>query len=258
MKNRFGQGILIVTVLLVSAPSFSQVNTEKMRTGATKPGFGGFVDGTVLLRKGNVDLLQVGGGLRLEYNAERIHQVFLLGNALFGENTGEVYINKAFTHLRWTGMWLDWFGTEVFTQVQQNQFIRLQLRTLAGVGVRLDLVEEKAVELVFGTGYMFEYEKLDIETSNPHARESQNHRWTNYLTIKLNLWKSFRVVNTFYVQPRFDAFGDFRILEDFALEVDLTKRLKLVLGLSLYYDSDPPAGIKGLDTTLHNKIRVMF
>ena len=68
-------GRLTTIALLLFAPLVAQgqVNTEKIRMGSPDPGLHGWVDAGVLLKMGNVDLLQITGGARLEYNHE-IHQ----------------------------------------------------------------------------------------------------------------------------------------------------------------------------------------
>jgi putative salt-induced outer membrane protein YdiY len=51
-----------------------------------------------------------------------------------------------------------------------------------------------------------------------------------------------------YAQPRFSNFNDVRILSENHLGVVLTEKLSLSINFALMYDSEPPDGIKNLDT----------
>lgn len=249
----------VLPILLGVGTASAQVNTEKLRTGAPTPGFHGSVDGSVLLKRGNVRLLSVSTAARIEYNVG-IHTPYLIGSFSFGQkgDDDDVYINNGFGHLRWTAMWHPYVGTELFSQVQFNEFLRLKLRVLGGAGVRVAAVTLDTFELSVGTGYMVEFEDLSIDASNAHPQESLNHRWTSYVTFKVHIQDYMRLVSITYVQPRFDELSDMRVLQDADLEVDVFKYLSLILGVSVAYDSDPPDGVETTDITFAPKLRVKW
>jgi len=248
---------LIVALLLVPAIAHAQINTEKMRVGAGDPGVSGFLDGSLLYRSGNVDLLQAGAGLRLEYN-HGIHAPFVQGDLLYGEKGETEYINRGFVHLRWTAMWHPHAGTELFSQLQFSKFKRLSLRTLGGAGLRVGLWLGDAFEAYLGTGYMIEYEALDLSAEDSHPIEVLHHRWTNYLTLRVNVAVNLALVSTTYAQPRFDAFSDYRVLQEAALEVKLLGSFKLVESFTEAHDSRPPDGVDSTDISTKTSLRVTF
>ena len=252
--------LLAFSLVLLAPTAHAQVNTEKLRTGDPAPGFSGWIDGTVNLRRGNVQLLQVGLGARLEYNTEQ-HFTFLQGSFNFGEKgePSDTYVNNGFGHLRWTAMWHPRAGTELFGQLQFNEFLRLNLRVLGGVGLRVPAVVGDVFELIIGSGYMLEYEALDLAADDSsHAATALSHRWSSYVTFKLNVQKWVALASTTYAQPRFDSFGDIRVLEEVALTVDIVTHLSLILSFTLLYDSDPPDGVETTDIGLEPKLRVTF
>jgi hypothetical protein len=61
-------------------------------------------------------------------------------------------------------------------------------------------------------------------------------------------------INTVYLQPRLDDFGDTRILDDAALAFQITEGLTFSTAFNLRYDSRPPDGIGDLDLSLRNAI----
>lgn len=249
---------LFVAVVLYGAAASAQVNTEKLR-GSAQPGFHGFLDGSLLLKSGNVDLLQVGVGARLEYNAS-IHTPYVQGNFNFGRkgDDDDIYINNGFGHIRWTAMWHPTVGTEVFGQAQFNEFLRLNFRALGGVGVRVEALQTEPFDLVIGTGYMIEFEELDLDASDVHPAETLSHRWTSYITLRLHIQEYLSLVNVTYAQPKFDDFTDIRVLDEVALEVSIIEHLSLILSFTLAYDSDPPDGVETLDMQLKPRLKASF
>ncbi len=66
------------------------------------------------------------------------------------------------------------------------------------------------------------------------------------------------IPNTLYVQSRFDAFADFRLLEDLEALMQMTQALGLGVTLSVAHDSAPPSGVHGTDLRLVSSVRLSF
>lgn len=270
--------IALITLLLTPTLAHAQVNTEKLRKAGNTGGFSGNINASVSIRSGNVDLIQIGSGFRVQY--ETLHEsatptiadskrdskdlVFLVAEQSFGEKSDDKYINKGFAHARWTRMWIPMLGSEIYGQAEFNEFIRLELRTLGGVGARVRALDTDAARLVAGTGYMLEYEALDEDKIAPsEAATSVNHRWTSYLGLSLNIWDdSVRWGSTVYVQPRLDDFADYRVLADGELSLTVGGTFSLGIAANLRYDSQPPALKDGelakLDVAITNKVKLSF
>lgn len=253
----------------------AQVNTERLRSWDVE-GFSGSADFSLNLQSGNVSLLNVGSSVRLQYatlqdapagSTRRRGEdlIYLIGNLSFGEKRNEqgrpreTFVNNGFAHLRWTRMWIPWLGTELFGQIQYNEFIRLSRRLLGGAGLRFALVEHENAEIHVGSGYMLEYEALDIPEDDPHPASTLFNRSTSYISIKLYLKEpAVALVNTAYVQPRFEDPADYRVIDDAEVSISITDVFSVVWAFSLRYDSKPPGGVKKLDTAFTHNLRVSF
>ncbi len=264
----------VLALVLVPQLASAQVNTEKLRSW-DKEGFGGAIDFSLYLRKGNVDLLNIGSAVRLQYvtlhpqetatstNAEPPPRevkdlVLVIGHLNFGRRVLDRYINNGFAHVRWTRMWSPRLGTEAFAQSQYNEFLRLTQRWLLGAGVRAEVFDSSWAEVTIGSAPMLEIEDVndDLGVDVPHTEVM---RWSNYLSLKLYLEDpEVTLVNTVYIQPRFADFSDYRFLSEGEVSVTVTDALSFVTTVSILYDSRPPPTVKRLDTIITNAVRVTF
>ncbi|MFK8001876.1 MAG: DUF481 domain-containing protein [Polyangiales bacterium] len=168
-----------------------------------------------------------------------------------------VWLNNAFAHLRHTHWFIPEFGFDAFAQIQHNDITALNRRILAGAGVRVDAIYERMGTLAFGTAYMAEWEENEIPAGGVHPVSPLNHRWTSYVTAHLELADGKLVISdTLYIQPRFDSFSDFRVLNEFDLQVAINDHFSLGLAVRVRHDSRPPDEVKPTDLQFTNSIRV--
>ncbi len=224
-----------------------------------------------------MDLKEFGSSVRLQYarfreeqnpsgrsDDDRLKQspqdlLYVIGTVEFGGGPDEVFLNNGFAHLRWTRMWMPALGTELFGQLQYNEFIKLKRRLLFGLGARFAVLEEKFVELHFGTGVMLESESLDVPPDGPDDPHQLAYRWTNYVSCKFYLFSpKVQMINTVYAQPRFSRWSDLRVLDEAEVETTLADGLTLALSFSLRYDRRPPNDVERLDVVVNNRIRLRF
>ena len=144
------------------------------------------------------------------------------------------------------------------SQHEFNEFTRLFSRTLFGTGVRSRMLLRQSFSIYYGTAYMLEHERVDVQTGSGGAPKVRSHRWSNYLTVRWNISGTANLVNTVFAQPRFDYFDDFRILNESELQSRISERLLLALSLSLRHDSVPPLGVKMTDLEIRNSITISF
>jgi Protein of unknown function, DUF481 len=268
---RFGTA-LCLALLLLSKLAHAQVNAEVLRPNPMRVGWSGGIDGSLAIARGNIELLDVGGGGRVQYqtlhpNREATtatlpfiaHRVFLTVGSRFAERADSAFINQQFVHARWTYMWYERIGSDLFAQYQSNEFLRLQDRAVSGTGVRIEIVHTPGRLIWGGSGYMFEYNRITVLPGSSDPRATFEHRWTNYLTARLALCESRLLLqNTFYYQPRFNRFADFRGLEELELLLKVTEAFAMGATLSVLHDSDPPTGVKKTDLRMMNTVRLSF
>ena len=113
------------------------------------------------------------------------------------------------------------------------------------------------VNFALGVSYMFEHEKLGESTFSDSHRSDNNHRVSLYYTGSFAVSPLLSLVNTTYYQPRLDAFvDDYRLSTEVSLVVKLSKKLALKVAFNAFYDSEPPEGVKGLDTGTNVSIKL--
>lgn len=249
--------VVAIYLLLAAGGALAQVNTEIMRVGDPQPGFSGLLGASLDLKAGNVDYFEVQGNGQLNYNWD-IHGLLLSSTAGYGKTQGDAFAKNAFGHLRWTAMWHERVGSEVFTQIEYDQFLRKQLRALFGLGPRFLIIRTQTFETFGGVGYMLEREVLDIPASDPHPARSINHRMTSYLSLKWNPSDPVSLVQTLYVQPRIDRPKDLRMLEQADLRVAITKLLTIKTSVTVLYDGRPPQDVKKTNLTLTQGVDLVF
>ncbi|TNF28690.1 MAG: DUF481 domain-containing protein [Deltaproteobacteria bacterium] len=242
----------LFTVAAVTAPAARAqiVNTQPLLSKVGGEGFVGELGGSVDWRTGNVELLRLIGSLLMLYKTGD-HTVIWSSSGDYGTKSGDEFIARVFSHVRYQYGVSDLVTWEVFGQASSAKFRRLTLRALIGTGPRWDVVREDDGTLSLGTAYMFEHEVLNDSDFADSGRTDDNHRLSVYVTGRLAVDDRLTVIHTTYLQPRVDAFtSDLRVYSITNLAISVAKELALTLGFELGYDSEPPVGVDDLDTTL--------
>jgi putative salt-induced outer membrane protein YdiY len=242
---------IILLFLLLSIPTWGQVNTEKMRLGLSESGFAGDVNVTYSVTLGNSELTKIGLGPNFIWRLGR-SQLFMLSDLNRVYSKDGTIINKAFSHLRYNCDLTDRYIYEFFLQAQYNRTQNLQHRYLIGSGIRIVPFREKSFMTAIGITGMYEDEELSSGETSKIARGS------SYIFVKVNRADLLSFINTVYIQPALDNWEDFRILDEAELSVWIIKDLALTTALSYNYDSEPPEGIKHYDLELKNGLKFSF
>ncbi|MEM9291812.1 MAG: DUF481 domain-containing protein [Acidobacteriota bacterium] len=201
-----------------------------------------------------------------ECPAEKTYEpgiAFLSSRYTFAEENDSVSKNRGFAHLRWTTMKNPRWGWEAFLQYQFNEFLRLDQRRLAGVGLRYAIDREEHRRIFLGLAVMSEFERLDLPDLTDDEREVDTVRASSYLTLKGQSPRGaesprFRYGTTIYVQPSLEDLGDLRLLNDNEIAFPISERVEISLSLSVLYDSEPPPGVESTDWRLRNQLRVRW
>lgn len=269
------------------------VNAERARQWPVPEGLSGSLELKLALRQGNVDLVDIGAKGVLSYRRRR-HHVFVLAETRFAAQattrsdvdiadlggTETRFINRHRGHIRYAYRVLDWLLTEGFTQIETDEFILLRTRFLLGIGPRFALFENDDFAAHLGTSYMAEHEALDprffVWQPTSRARVNWWHRWNNYLSLRLRVQDGVWMRTATYVQPRFAAPSDLRLLHEANVEVAMGDRLSLKLTMAIRHDTKPPtfcrvalqpdtacsapqlARLEPTDLFLENSLRVRF
>jgi hypothetical protein len=261
-----------LSTALAAAPASAQVNTDTLRPGPVRPGLGGGLDASFMRLGGNVELIDLGLGGRIQtqtfYPARKgepagapfLRQfVLLMGSFHYTARAGDAFLNQGLLHGRWLGMWHRRVGSTVFVQHQFNEFQRLRVRSIWGGSVALQIVHLPALNISAGSGYMFEYNRISVFPGAPDAEQTFEHRWSNFIGARANAFEGRLLLqSTLYLQPRFDRLSDFRLLEEFEAMAKVSDALGFGATFSVLHDSAPPTGVKTTDTRIASNVRMSF
>lgn len=227
----------------------AQVNIERLRRTAAGTGLSGSAGANLTARTGNVQLVLLALNGRVDYQRTR-WLAFAVGNTDVGWQGGRRFSNAGLLHLRYNYLATPAVAGEVFAQINYDKARLLAFRAVAGAGPRFTVHAARRWRLAIGTDYMLEHERLDLPAGAPGPANTTVARWSNYVSASLGAAPRLAMVATVYAQPRFEDFSDARVLGDLRLAVQLAGSVSLTVSSHVRYDSQPPPGIKPVDTSL--------
>ncbi|WP_412062740.1 DUF481 domain-containing protein [Rubrivirga sp. IMCC45206] len=233
--------------LLIAAPATAQVNTERMRRQLGDDRLHLALDASAAVARGNADFLQVGLGGRLDLRAVEDDLAFVVGRLDLARSDGASFVDRSFVHARYNTDLVPRLVWETFVQVERNGPQRLRARTLIGGGVRYEVVDRDSVGLAAGLLPMFEREVLDEALGEPTSVV----RASSYVSARLSLANA-TLSTTTYLQPQISEPDDFRVLTQAAVEVGVTRWVRIRVRADLRYDSRPPVGVEPTDVRIEN------
>lgn len=247
--------VALVLVVLWPALASASVNFEKRRRALVRPGWSFGLDLRGGLRRGNINVLEVGADEYVGFQGSS-HGLLLLGEHRFRAQTlaraglgfddlpQARQLNAHMGHLRFFHQLRpSWLSVEAFTQVEADELAVLRWRQLVGVGLRVRLWERNGAAVHVGTAYVPELEVLDraLFLSQPSGDGPINvwHRVGQVIDASLERGPLL-LVNTLYVQPRVDDPRDLRVLDEAAVVVKLAERVSIKLAAAVRVDTRPP------------------
>jgi len=100
---------------------------------------------------------------------------------------------------------------------------------------------------------MAEQERLD-DADEAFLR----HRNSNYVTLVTALSRNIQLNETFYFQPRLDAFGKFRVMAENGFEFKVEEGFSVVLSYTIRHDRAPYQQLDKTDTELQTELQWSF
>jgi len=250
--SRVMQWGIIAALLLGSPLAEAQIVNVLSFADGTQAGWSGGLTGGLDWRTGNQALVAVRVNGTVGWRNER-HHVFLMGRVEYGVQDEEVYLSRSFEHLRHRTLFLDVWALEVYLQHETDAFRRMELRVLAGVGLRRTVGTWDSVQFVVGSAWMPEY---NLENGDSEGALVQ--RWSSYATMEIAFHEDVTFQTTVFAQPRFDDLGDVRISLTAGLQARVQQFVLIPFSLGLTHDSRPPEGVEPLDTTLQSSVGFEF
>ena len=240
---------IIALVLPLSIAHAQIVNVQEMLF-SEQDGFSLDLGLTGDWRIGNTEYTLFKGSTVLRYKYDA-HVLLLSVNGAYGIKGDDRFERQIFEHLRYRYQALPWLGIESFLQHGYNEFVRLPLRVLGGLGPRFTPYRNDWFQMHVGTAYMIEFTEYSTDAAYSDSGEKNYyHRWSSYVAMKLDATDYLSFVHTTYAQPSLQHMSDVKVLLDTTLVVKVTDMFKITVSHDLAYHSRPPQGIKDLDSAL--------
>ena len=250
--------VFVLAVLILSAAvtpnhSDAQVNIERLRKFQDGAHFQFGAD--FAFSSGNSDFVQFGTAARFDYLEKRFH-VFTIGSVTYAESNSAAFKNRAFVHQRLNYSLTNRFVGELFGQIEQDEFVLLQLRLLGGAGIRFQIIDDEEYSIFFGVGAMVEHEVLDEAKLVSHPAVETVVRATNYISLRIRISGSMDIMNIVYVQPKVDDLADTRILNDGSLIFKISERVRWSNSILIRHDGGPPTSLEPTDISVKSGLTI--
>jgi hypothetical protein len=233
------------------------VNVQPLVAAEDREGPSGALEGSLDWRSGNTELALGTASLVARYRAGR-HLAFVLGRVEYGENANDVFLDKDLEHLRYRVVVAGPLEGEVFGQHDRDEFRRLSLRMVTGAGPRLHFLRWEPLDAAVGVAYMLEHEVLGDASTTDSGEATTVHRLSTYATLALDLADRVALSHTFYVQPRFDAWSDVRVLSETELLLGVVKHVSVKVSLSMAIDAQPPQRVEEVDAVRKVSLQLSY
>ena len=252
-------GLKLFIVLATALPSgmSAQVNVEALRRDDPPLGYSGTFGGDLAIRTGNVDFVQFGLNARLYRVTETVTRL-IVGNGGLGLLGGSRFASSGLFHYRQTYQFNDLVSPEWWAQVNYDRPQLLNFRMVTGGGVRISFARGGWGQFGMGAALMLEDERLNLPDTALHDDHTTNLRGSYFLTLRLVPNENIVITSTTYLQPEVTNFDDLRALANFRIAASVTDEMDLTVSFDLRYDSEPPDGISGLDTSLRTGLRYTY
>ena len=231
-------GIFFLAGILTAGAQLVNIETRRMQTDSVR--FALAADAWFNYSKQNSDYVYtLSGNLATQFKSPDLRSIlFLLGNYNLVSTQDRNYQNAWLVHLRYNRKITDLFRIEAFLQHQRNQLLVIDRRFIVGSGLRLKVISRDHLKAYLGNAALYE-----IETSTDLDVSNYNWRHSLYFSASLNAWEGKLILtNTLYFQPLYRAIGNHRILEQFKLEVPVTRVLSLSGSYDYFLMSRTPSG----------------
>lgn len=238
----------IASSVLCSAVVFSQiayaiVDVESLRNRAgNETGYSSSGNLQASGASGNSDRADVSFSALLQYLGNGFSNLFVIGSE-YGETSGNRSADEQLIHLRHTRVLTKRSDWEVFSQLQQNEFTRLEERTLLGSGIRLGFGDNSDPRLYLGLGAFYESTRNENESAREMGRSNI------YVSHRKKTSKDISFITTAYLQNKLDDPDDQRAIGSFSMSIPATENLDFTISVNVEHDSRSPIGVEKTDWT---------
>lgn len=248
--------ILCFCILFVFSTIKSQqiIHIENKRLAAVDSGFTGNIGvGANFIQNIN-NIFQMNNNMQLQYTQNKHSVISLTNHNLTILNKNRI-VNDGFQHIRYNYKISEPYTLEAFVQFQYNKIIKIDFRSLVGLGPRFSVLKytkDNTERLFIGTAYMYEYEEEAYDIIN------RNHRWNTYVSYGRPIKEILELDLITYFQPALNNWNDIRGSIEAQIKIKITEKLFFELRQSIFFDTDPPDEIRNIFYNFSNSLRYEF
>jgi hypothetical protein len=189
------------------------------------------------------------------------HSFMLLSDFNYAATSDDPINSTGYGHFRINFLRDRDLSYEAFTQLQYDQGRGMEVRWLAGGGIRLHLLKKKDVGIYAGIGAMYENEVW--ETPGAEERTVTLRLWksSNYLSSRIRFNEHVNLNLIAYYQTGYDFDREFfrhRVSSDLNLLVGITEVLSLTTSVFAGYENRPVVPITKFIYSVSNGIQLSF
>ncbi|WP_181307237.1 DUF481 domain-containing protein [Rufibacter sp. XAAS-G3-1] len=211
-------------------------------------------------KEGETDhFLGLTGNGNIGYVSEH-NTYLLLASYNYVRLKGETQIETGYVHGRVTFRRKARLSYEAFTQGQYDYNRGLELRVLAGAGIRFAVVHKENLKFHLGTGLMYEHERWRNLEENRYINKNIP-KLSNYASIRLPLNPFLELSTIHYYQVGYDraaGMGRHRFSGDVSIVMKINSRFQLTTNFSHTYENRPIVPIPNYLYNLTNGIQLSF
>lgn len=231
------QFLYFITLLLPFALSAQIVNIENYRFGIdSNRRITSTIDGNFELIKKNVRSAKLSSRFQSVYQTKQ-HAYILIGKLNVSRVESNNFLEEGFVHLRAHLFRKDKWAIEAFTQYQYDLGKNLAERELLGGNIRLPIIKDSIISIIFGIGSFLENEIWN--TNDGFQKHNLYLKSNNYLSVRLLPFKNSSFFVTSYYQAKYNQFNHPRIIVDTNWQIAFNKKLSYNIKYSFIYDRSP-------------------
>ncbi len=195
------------------------------------------------------EVIQFRLGAQVEYKNQE-HLVLWLTDYNLLRAGGESFNNAAFQHVRYNYKVQETLTWEIYAQIQSNKLQHINLRSLAGTGIRWRAYKNKSGKnrIYVGTSFLYEDNLFKGGEEKDYLRSS------NYLSITVQN-ATFKFNSTTYYQPELYHLRSARLSTQNNISFKITKKISFKVNARAAYDSTLPSGLNFWTYSLENGVR---
>ena len=245
--------ILVLFFIMQGLNSFAQiVNIEAQRIVTDTTGWFGDIWGNFSLQENVNTIYSFNGELHAEHKSRSSKDLWLfLANAGLLKVESSDFANNALVLGLYNRKLNNVVRAEVLAARFNNQVTNIDLRGIAGGGLRFKLADLKPLKVYAAALYLFEHE----DSALAEVPSRNDNRLSPYLTFTYTPLSNLKLVSTVYYQPRTDDFSDYRILQVDQLKIDVTTRFSFTIDFNYLFDESPQPGVPRRNLTLSMGIK---